>query len=370
MSHAHTIRNRRRLGFQTLERRTMMAGDVAVQLSADGVLQITGDDAANSVEVRQIGADAFEIKGLTYGGSATTINGKGTGISVKGEVLSIHASMHGANDSFTLLGIGDIPNMLDEELRVETGAGSDHVEIRTFSTVGNWDIVTDPTGTRGSGSDKVIVDEALTFGAVSVSTGAGGDRIQFFATEPYGLNIVHQGYHIDSGWGTTGADKVLIEDLFTWQGIDVLTSETEDQVLAKNVMAYYADLTIQTGGGNDTVELSGSYMDWQSSLATYATSVRIVTGDGSDTVKLKEVVVRGDIDVKTGDAADEVDLSEVHARQAIFASLGSGDDELKVHYSSAKLAYMDGGDQDKTDTLDEMANDFDEVVRVAWEHYV
>jgi hypothetical protein len=55
-------KNRASLRFEGLENRTLLAGDVTVAV-VSGVLQITGDTADNSIQIKQAGAD-WRVQGI------------------------------------------------------------------------------------------------------------------------------------------------------------------------------------------------------------------------------------------------------------------------------------------------------------------
>ncbi len=59
----------RRLGFESLEERRVMAGNVDVT-AINGVVAIAGDAAANDIQLARVSTDAFAV----YGRNGTTIN--------------------------------------------------------------------------------------------------------------------------------------------------------------------------------------------------------------------------------------------------------------------------------------------------------
>ncbi len=94
----------RGVGFEQLERRNLMAGNVTASL-VDGDLVIKGDDYSNSVVVTQFDSKTFEVSGRAAGGSDTKINGKvGARVRVTGVIDDIRAQFYSGSDGINLFG--------------------------------------------------------------------------------------------------------------------------------------------------------------------------------------------------------------------------------------------------------------------------
>jgi hypothetical protein len=61
---------RRQLWLESLEQRSLLAGNVFAQVDAGGNLTLRGDNQANSIEAAQVGANSYTITGVD-----TTVNG-------------------------------------------------------------------------------------------------------------------------------------------------------------------------------------------------------------------------------------------------------------------------------------------------------
>src|SRR6478752_3145867 len=94
----------RRCAFESLETRQMMAGDVTASI-AHGMLKIKGDDLDNGITIAA-GATAgtVVITGVTAGGSATTVNGGTTAVTLTGFTAGMKIDMEDGNDSVAVTG--------------------------------------------------------------------------------------------------------------------------------------------------------------------------------------------------------------------------------------------------------------------------
>ena len=129
---------KRRLGLQNLETRKMMAGDISVDIDISGSridVELTGDGAANGVEVRQVN-DMLRITGLTQGGAPTTINGNSVQY-IPTKVFT-GSSWRTLDDLTIKLGNGDDQVIIRDvnmqhhshsDLRIETGRGNDRITM-------------------------------------------------------------------------------------------------------------------------------------------------------------------------------------------------------------------------------------------------
>jgi hypothetical protein len=355
-------RKHRKLSFQSLESRALMAGDVQVAL-IDGILQINGDNASNAVEVRQLNEGVFEVRGLVHGGANTTLNGA-TRVRTFSEVEGITAAMNGGDDRLFVIGTASA-EYLERDLLVQMGTGSDRLEVRGLWVSGDGELYTDFVKQFGAGNDTLVVEDCIVYGRLDVTTGAGSDYVAFQITEEGGWNTAHLGFSLDTGWGTTSGDKLKLDHIFTWGAIDIKTSDAKDVISGSVLLAYEGSLTIETGGGDDEIYLKDCWMDWE--LTEYETSVLISTGEGNDTVVLTNIAVRGSVLVSTEAGMDTVKMSSVSAREWLFAQLGENDDTLFLEDCSAGFAWLAGGNQDKADTIEEQNSLFASSTRTSWE---
>jgi hypothetical protein len=274
-------RNTRTLTFQSLEPRTMMTGNVTVQV-VDGDLKITGDSKDNKVTVVQavtqgtVEPGRFFVSGL----NGTTING-GSGAYFTGVTRDVNISLGGGDDRLT---VGDnVSNQhffAPRNLNINTGGGLNHVDLKKIT-------VTDNTKITGGSDRDFISITGSNFGPTQTTS-------------------LHGNLNISAGGG-----------------YDMLWIDTS---------AVKRDLTIDMGKGLDKEAIDIDTVDVGHNLT-------MTTFGGEDTVTIDALSVAHDLTINTGDAGDYVQLENSDIRGTIFGNFGGGDDLLKLdsnHYHSAK----------------------------------
>ncbi|NOZ40314.1 MAG: hypothetical protein GXP24_08825 [Planctomycetes bacterium] len=357
----------RKLSMQELEKRELMAGDVAVSLS-NGVLNIEGDDAGNYVQVDQLSDGAYKVSGRYSNGRSTLINGRYNDLIFKG-VENINVQMADGQDQLNLNGTGIPTDLLKGDLNIQMGYGDDVVRVNKFWVAGDAQIDTDEVdnswNAKNQGDDLLTAKDFVVIGSLDVTTSEGADQVLFVASSN-NWNAFYEGFSLNTGTGTKAGDIVDLQNVFTWKGIDINTSNGDDTFNGKAMMAYEGNININTYDGNDNVTLLDSNMNWQ--LTDYDTSVRINTGGDNDRVTLKNVDVRGSVLVETSSGNDKVEMDDVNAKEYLYASLGSGNDDLTVKSSSAGRALFYGGSNfSGGDGLTEDDNDFGSRYASGWE---
>lgn len=164
-------KSKRRLSFESLEARTMLAGNVTAALDGIGNLSLKGDSKNNVVTVAQASNGRWVVRGLL----GTTINGKS--VQTYGINGGIKANLGNGNDAIAVLR-GEIFG----ELSIATGNGNDAVAVVKVD-VGTLRVNT------GAGNDVTFVNSVVAgfalptalssttsgFGNAYISTGAGMD---------------------------------------------------------------------------------------------------------------------------------------------------------------------------------------------------
>lgn len=177
-----------RLGFENLESRQLMAGDVKVAVNG-GDLEITGDSKANSIEVTHLGLDRYQVTGI-----GTTINGQRSSQIFRGVFDDVDIQLHGGNDKAVVKGAipGDlriyghagndvirVERATATEIEVKTGSGKDQVFIKDSST--RDDVIVDNNLYNAGDYDAVYVTNTRVGtqyeGMLKVSMHAGKDRV-------------------------------------------------------------------------------------------------------------------------------------------------------------------------------------------------
>jgi hypothetical protein len=195
--------NRKRLAFENLENRAMLAGNVISSFN-NGLLNLCGDAKGDQFLVRQLSSGDWCVSGLNN----TKIDGKKS--ETFSEVCSINIKTLGGND---VVGVAD--GCLPGALCIDTGAGCDIVAL-----------------------------VAMQVCSVNVSTGAGNDAL------------------IVAGLKTQSTESSGLTPLTTLSQSSSVCLDTGNGTNIVLLVAIHTDsLSLQTGNGNDYVGLAGVCVD-------------------------------------------------------------------------------------------------------------
>lgn len=243
---------KRRLGLQNLETRKMMAGDVSVDIDISGSridVELTGDGAANGVEVRQIN-DTLRITGLTQGGAPTTINGSSSQVNIPTKLFT-GGSWRTLDDLTIKLGNGDDQVVIRDvnmqhhshsDLKIETGAGNDRITMLDVNVLDDMYLI---DHSSDDGNDYWWMRNVDVGDHLNVNMGDGADTFVASYTDARSLNI-------DSG---------RHNDYVSLFGIDVdnLDVELRSGNDTLRIDASDADNAHLDGGSNhDTLDVNGT----------------------------------------------------------------------------------------------------------------
>ena len=273
------INQSRKLSFQQLEDRQLMAGNVTAAVSNHS-LTITGDNDADQIQIVQVAnqTNQFTVAGF----NATTINGK-------------------ASQTFTITGNisvnfkGYFSDLVVGNLLTEVPTASANTTLP-----GSLNVV------LGNGYGWMELFNTSVGGNVTISGGSGEDHVNFSGSN-IGLANVNGGNHdcsINLGGGLN-----VFQMKYTTVERDLLfhdngsTSNDEVQLFGGSVGR---NATIQTGVNNDSVEISEYY---------FGKALNVQTGGGADFVALGETYNDGGNGVPTSKASINADT--------VFADLGT-----------------------------------------------
>jgi hypothetical protein len=282
----------RRLGFEGLERRELLTGNVNAGLDVNGNLVLSGDLSANAVVVYRGAFGRMFVQGgritANDANTRTTVNGQFTGVGFD------------TSGGITL-------NMSD---------GNDKVLITNFDIQGNI------TGFCGVGNDTVAL-QSSSAGAVSFTTND-------LSAVPYGKVSVSGLVNINGG---DGNDVISLSDAtiggaFTFTGgngndqyIDTGSSHTANTI--------GGTVTLTMGSGDDTIAMTrraiGGYLNIDDGDALTKSTVQLVSTrvnlDVTMNLSIKRdfLVMRGednstgrfqarDVNISTGDGNDYVQV--------------------------------------------------------------
>jgi hypothetical protein len=280
------LQNTRRLCVESMESRQLLAGNVFASVVA-GDLVLTGDNAANGVEVRQLGAGVYRVIGLNYAGAQTNI--------WQGGVAANSHIVFGVNDDFHIALNGGDDYLLMTAAGLPAGARMqvpDQLLLRT-----------------GDGNDRAILSSVQIRDDASIDLGNGNDYLYMYNGFVGGSPISPD--NDLNVYGSAGNDFANIYSTFVRD-----------------------DLFMNMGLGDDRVSLTSM---------SIADDAWIYTVDGNDLVTLNRVTVRDSLTIDTGDGKDAVYLSFVRSDE-LYTSMGNGDgDYLRVDNTHANTAKFDGG---------------------------
>jgi len=289
-----TRRTHRKLAFQSLESRQLMAGDVHVSVTGTGDLLVQGDGniLGNNVAIFQSVTQGTADPGRFFvsGLNGTTINGSASGSFFTGVNHDVVINLGGAGPDHVNLGDGvsDFHFNVPNDLRINMGGGANGVTINGIT------VRDDATITTGSGRDTVDVHGAR----IGVAGGVDG-----------GLND----FTINTG---NGSDVVRMRNFFARH-----------------------NLNINAGGlldlGTDLVDLA---------IGNVGNDTSISTGGGRDRVLVEDQVgVNHNLNISTGADIDLVRIHNSEAGNRLSVNLGAASDRLEISDSNGTTAVLDGG---------------------------
>lgn len=299
------------LGLEPLESRSLMAGNVLVNLNAAlSRWELIGDGMSNDVQVQSSAAGGLEAVGL----NGTTLNGAAVAVQL-GTVDDLFASLGNGDDRLGITnanGVNDLRN-----LSVTTGQGADTVEITEAYVRGSVNLNTGP------GDD--LVDAHLQIrGNLNIVTGAGNDVVDVRGNTGLALlaNSQIDPEYVFAGGGGIGGGSLVNIDL----GIG------HDKLIFNNGVD--GNLRINLGAGDDVATI------WSTQVA------------GS-------TLFRGEA------GADECSVENTDFSGPAAFRMGDGDDTLTIDNGTYVLSTgafgFDGG-LGAGDILDRSGNVFGVVV--------
>lgn len=271
-----------RLGFESLEGRLLMAGNVTASV-VGGDLILTGDSQDNSAQIVQVMQGGQPIAGsyFVFGSNGTTISG---------------------GQSFT---------NVNDDIKINMHGGSDRIVLGNGSNNANFIVPDDLEIDMGDGDDTVVLNRISVRDDATIRTGVGADNVNISASIGglAGVNSGDNNLTIDTG---NNADAVFMQNTFVRR-----------------------NLTINTGTDNSVDSVSLFRMN-------IGDDAIINTGDGADNVMLFRVVVTDDLILNTQGGADFVSIDQCQVDE-LFADLGGGNDRLELTNTVGRRKVLQGG---------------------------
>ncbi len=278
-------------GMEQLEGRDLMAGDVLAFVSNGhlNVVEASGEfGQGQSVAVSQLADGRLRVKGLASAdGGTSLVNGR-------------------AFQDFRVTG----------DLKVSLGAGNDYVKLIRNTAIRGISIdMSSTNATATADKDTVIVDGIRTDNNLSIKTGVGDDNVRVFDSQ------------IGNG---VGIDNLIIN---TGAGRDAINLFTTDRVLTVK-----GNVVINATDFNEA-DVDSVFLQ----TMTIHKNLAVNTGAGNDTVNMTDIFAGGDIVLSTAEGNDNVKLREVRSGDDFWVLLGEGNDVLETQYLRADELMLDGG---------------------------
>jgi hypothetical protein len=355
----------RRLQFESLEPRRVMAGNVTAEM-IDGDLIITGDDEANTISVAQTGSGSYVVASdggfrrlvLANGFSVapihepTRVNGDFQNVELHGVTGRIVIRAGGGDDQVTIHNVAS-PFTAPGDLIIDGGAGYDYIEVgeiprqNPLHLLGEFDppipglaIAGDLQVDAGGDGGNIYVRPGTIGGALQIATASGGGG------NSNSIGIAGVTAASCSINGSDGTELVLIVGLSTSGPFFIAMGSGNDDVQMHS-LDMDGDASIDLGAGTDRVTVMGTVRGNLTVQGAAGSDSLILGGetrpersmrmvgnpfwvpplDGGDPVSTMELgaggplVVDGNLTVETG-GGDYLNLQHTRAR---IVSIDSGE---------------------------------------------
>jgi hypothetical protein len=312
-----------RPGLETLERREVPAGNVTAVIQ-DGSLILTGDGEDNILEIRKGLDHGVRVVGM----AGTAINGAVGLEDFHGAFKDVVLNLKAGDDVVTLAGGGaGTAADIGRDLLIKGGAGHDALIAESGATIGR-----DLVFRGGAGATSATLD-GLVVGRHAQLSGTG--NVQWQSTNQTTVNgllsvvspaladVVLENTTLGRLQVTAdGQASVDIDNLFVGGNVAITGgsgADTIDMFLGSDILG---NLTIQTRGGSDDVEV----------MAEVGGNVLIHLGGGaSHDLEMDSTAVYGNLTILSpGNAVDNWDLDGVTVLGRTRLESGGGDDVLRL----------------------------------------
>jgi hypothetical protein len=349
----------RRLQFESLENRKLLAGDVNVSVSA-GQLFITGDALVNDIELTSTGVPGqFRIASGTY--SPTAING-GAGPLIVGGVTSHTFINLGDGNNQLIFNSNPAAISLPGNLRIDMTAGWDALQVRGANNV---TVAGEVEVNSGDGVNVMYFERFHVGGSLVMNLGASIDHVTL-NSGAVGINVaINTGAEDDTVYmelavggnvfiNGTGEDELWIADMITPTVIGGgLFVGVADAALNLFNTTIHQGLFVQGSGslrmgycdifGNAEIRLTGGHSTMVITPIAGAPDVQqfggnllLELGAAGGAITVDGVNIAGDLVVRGGDSGESVALTNVRAANSISVDTGGGNDSVRVQTGSTE----------------------------------
>lgn len=340
----HTTRARQTIActkFEHLEQRTLLAGNVTVQLLGQSAL-VTGDAADNAVQVLAENGNV-----VVRGTDGTTINGSSDDfVLVQGGTTlegSLTATFSSGENSLSVDGV-----TVGSSVMLTGGSGVDRLAI-----LGNSQVRQNVTLAGGGANDVLTVQDTQVGGSLSMLGGFGHDLLVVSSSSiGHRLRVA----------GHAGSDDIVIEDTQVGADIAVRGGRGHDDIVLQDSSAG-RNIRLLGNQGNDVIFVDASQAGRRAALrgglghdsivvqgaTTVARRLLLAGGPGTDRVQADSEVSAGRFRTRSMRGSVNADLlderitnSETGALAAASAALGVFDARLTLSLDNSEIAESAG----------------------------
>ncbi len=389
-----SLRKQRPFLFERLEHRSLLAGNVLVAVNA-GELDITGDNAANSIQVGQVSPGTWKVTGI-----ATKLNGGNAPVTESG-VSTIDIQLSGGNDTCIVTGgtltgglfimaddnpstppdgnnVVQVSNVTAGAVHVFVANGNNTISISNVSVQfsalvlagnGNNTIsLSHVTGGTTSGENQCGVftgfgKDVISFSNVSLAAGTGSNGVNTAAKTAVismsNVNLtLHDGFNGVLADGSSVNVSMSNVTLNTFKGDNLVSAlngsgayilshvtmniDVGNNVVENNqgaITLLNCSLSATEVGGNEIQETSGHNSviianSTFSSMSGDGNSIEL--GGGTTTLAITNSQFTGSASISTGAGNDVIALTKVSVADGDL-SIGSGDGTDAIALNSVNV---------------------------------
>lgn len=352
-----------RLGFESLEARRLMVGDVVVQI-VQGDLYITGDALDNDISI--VGAANGDL--TITGNNFTQINGNNIPVIITAGSINadIFISMNLGGDQVSIDGL--TAAAFSGNLNVTFDGATSALRMG----LNDDNFVTASTHIRGSnGNNNVFISNYLSGGALTMDLRGDADVVQLGL---FGSVSTTDDLIVDSG---PGADSMLLQQVFIvsnmWLDLDVDVANSQnimmqgssalgDITLLGDSVNMLFDVENVTAVGGFTASAQGGSARFQFDNSFFGRDANLQGGVGVDVFDIFSCNFQSNLFLNGNGDSDDIEV-----RGCLFSVMGvvaggAGNDQIAVNNSIAPTLVVNAGDGN--DNVGIVANALDELFAV------
>jgi hypothetical protein len=347
------VHRRRTLGFEALEHRRVMAGNVSAYLfPGTGQLNIAGDALANAVEVSGTGV-AGQVLITPVANSGTTVNGSAAPVLLNGVTGGLAVNMNQGNDEITVKDFA-----FNGDGLIDGSQGADKIKLGAwvaYGQPGSGDVSftgmlrIDEEDTSAADADYIFLGRVTVGNRIDIGSGLGNDYVEFYNARANGVgagtsdvvwirgedgdDIFNLAYVTSLGDVTLSADALATgHDLVSvitsaFHGATYIDVWHGSNTVALNANNFHSTLEIFSETGNDTITLTNSLCSKKITIVSFYQN-----SNGNDTIRIEGNAISERLWLHSGSGYDGV---TIQGNQIATANIWAGgdSDSMVVRYN-------------------------------------